>query len=64
MTEESDASDRATRLRARIAAKGLTIAEFARQAGLTRNVMYGLSKGRAPKAPEKAKIEAVLGPDR
>jgi len=60
----SDASERAKRLRARIAAKGLTLAEFARRAGLTRNVMYGLGKGRAPKPAEQTRIDEVLGPER
>ncbi len=64
MSEESEASERAKRLRERIAAKGLTLAEFARRADLTRNVMYGLAKGRAPNPAERARMDAVLGPDR
>lgn len=64
MSEESEASERAKRLRERIRAKGLTLAEFARRAELSRNVMYGLGKGRAPKPAEKARMDAILGPDR
>jgi transcriptional regulator with XRE-family HTH domain len=64
MSEESDASERAKRLRERIAAKGLTLAEFARRAKLSRNVMYGLAKGRAPKPDEEARMGAILDPDR
>lgn len=63
MRDESDARVRASRLRERIAAKGLTLAEFARQAGLTRNVMYGLGKGKLPKPSEKARMDAILGLD-
>jgi transcriptional regulator with XRE-family HTH domain len=64
MSEDSDASARAKRLRERIAAKGLTLAEFARRAALSRNVMYGLGKGRAPKPAEQARMDAILGPER
>ena len=66
MAEEKDAAAeaRAKRLRERIAAKGLTLAEFARRASLSRNVMYGLGKGRAPRSEEAARIDAVLGPDK
>lgn len=64
MSEPSDVSERAKRLRERIAAKGLTLAEFARRAQLSRNVMYGLAKGREPRAAERARIDAILGPER
>lgn len=60
MAQDDEAALRAERLRDRIAAKGLTLAEFARRANLTRNVMYGLGKGRAPKPNEQARIDAVL----
>ena len=62
MSNDSKAA-RAERLRQRIAAKGLSLAEFARQAGLTRNVMYGLGKGREPRPEEHERIERILGPD-
>lgn len=65
MSEDKNvaAAGRAERLRERIAAKNLTLAEFARRANLSRNVMYGLAKGRAPKPEETSRIDAVLGPD-
>ncbi len=65
MSELKDAAAavRARRLRERIAAKGLTLAEFARRAGFTRNIMYGLAKGRAPKSAEATTIDSVLGRD-
>ena len=65
MSEDKDdgAAERAKRLRARIAAKDLTLAEFARRAQLSRNVMYGLAKGRVAKEAEKARIDGVLGPE-
>jgi transcriptional regulator with XRE-family HTH domain len=59
--KEAAAAARAKRLRERISAKGFTLAEFARQANVTRNVMYGLGKGRVPTASEKARIDDVLG---
>lgn len=55
---------RAERFRARVAAKGMTLAEFARRAGLTRNVLWGLSQGRPPKPDVAKKIDSILGPDR
>ncbi len=54
---------RARRFRERIAAKGYTLAEFGRQAGITRNVLYGLSKGRVPKPDVQKTIVALLGAD-
>jgi hypothetical protein len=51
---------RAADLRRRIKAAGLTIAEFRRRSGLTRNVVYALSKGRAIRPEERTRIDAVL----
>ena len=52
------------RFRERVASKGLTLAEFARRAALSRNVLWGLSQGRTPKPEVERRISAVLGPDR
>ena len=67
MSDEIDdaaAPGRARRLRERIAAQNLTLAEFARRAYFSRNVMYALAKGRATKPDERKRIDAVLGPER
>lgn len=40
--------ERRQRLRARLAAAGITLAEFQRRSGLTRNVVYRLAKGGKP----------------
>lgn len=58
-----EAAARSKRLRERIAAKGLTIADFGRQAGFTRNVTYGVLKGRKLKQVEVERVNAILGPD-
>lgn len=60
---DGEMARRARRFRDRVAAKGMTLAEFARRAGLTRNVLWGLSQGRAPKPEIKKKMDALLGPD-
>ena len=58
-----DAAARKKRLRERIAARGLTIAEFGRQVGFTRNITYGVLRGRRLRPGEAERIDAVLGPD-
>lgn len=45
---------RAEDFAARLAATGLTIGEFAKEAGFTRNVIYNLSIGQAPSSAEQA----------
>jgi predicted transcriptional regulator len=57
------ATERAEALRRRIAAKGLTIAEFGRLVGFTRNTTYGVLKGRKLRPAEVERVDAVLGPD-
>ena len=57
----SSALARAEALRQRIAAAGLTLAEFGRRAGLTRNVVYRLAKGQEPSKDQQAAIERALG---
>jgi plasmid maintenance system antidote protein VapI len=39
----------------KLAATGLALSEFAKEAGLTRNVIYNLSTGQAPSSEEQAK---------
>jgi predicted transcriptional regulator len=51
---------RAAALRERIKKAGLTIAEFRRRAGLSRNVAYAISKGREPTADEQRRIDSAL----
>ena len=63
MEGTGEAAARAKRLRERIAARGMTIAAFGRQAGFSRNVTYGVLKGRKLKQIEIDRVDAVLGPD-
>jgi hypothetical protein len=58
---DPEAAARAEALRRRIAAKGLTIADFGRQVGFTRNVTYGVLKGRKLKPDEAARVDELLG---
>jgi transcriptional regulator with XRE-family HTH domain len=60
---DDEKARRAKRFRERVAAKGLTLAELGRRAGLTRNILWGLSQGRTPKADIAKRIAAILGPD-
>jgi transcriptional regulator with XRE-family HTH domain len=62
--QDVEAAERAKRLRHRITARGMTLAEFARRAGFTRNIMYGLAKGRPLKPEEQSRVDVVLGPER
>jgi predicted transcriptional regulator len=63
-SESDEAYLRAQQLRTRLAKKAVTLAEFGRQTGLTRNVVYGLSKGRAPSVATQKKIDAFFRADR
>lgn len=52
---------RAAEFSRRLAATGLTITEFQRESGLTRNVIYNLSKGQQPSSPEQeAKLDEAF----
>ena len=58
--DNPEAASRAADLRRRIVAGGFTIAEFRRRSGLTRNVVYALTKGRAATPEEQNRIDATL----
>lgn len=45
---------RAAGFRRRLRTTGLTITEFQRRSGLSRNVIYNLSKGQAPSSQTQA----------
>ena len=59
--KDEESAARATVFRDRLAELGLTIAEFRRRSGLTRNVVYALSKGKKPNAEQRARMSTVLG---
>lgn len=61
MVEDGDSINRAAELRKRIADHGLTLAGFGRKAGLSRNVVYRLTKGGKPTPEQAAKIAGALG---
>jgi hypothetical protein len=48
------------RFRDAVARSGLNLAAFGRAAGFTRNVTYGLSKGRKPTPEELQRIAEIL----
>lgn len=54
MNDSSERAKRAQEFANKLAATGLSKAEFEKQSGLTRNVVYNLSKGQAPSSPEMA----------
>jgi transcriptional regulator with XRE-family HTH domain len=60
---DPETTTRAEAIRRRIAAKGLTIAEFGRKAGFSRNITYGVLKGRKLRPPEVDRVDAILGPE-
>lgn len=60
---DPETTARAAAIRRRIAAKGLTIAEFGRKAGFSRNITYGVMKGRKLRPPEIERVNAILGPE-
>ena len=51
---------RATDFRQRIKAAGMTLAEFSRRSGITRNIVYRLTKGQKPKPSDQNKIAMVF----
>jgi len=61
---DADSAARAASLRKRIKAAGLSFAELRRLTGISRNVMYAISKGRAPKPEEQTRIDRVLSTQR
>jgi hypothetical protein len=62
-SSDSEAAARAAALRKRLAAKKMTIADFGRRAGFTRNITYGVMKGRKLKPAEAARVDDLLGPE-
>jgi predicted transcriptional regulator len=58
--KNKEAASRASDLRRRIKAAGLTIAEFRRRSGLSRNIVYALSMGREATIEETDRINHVL----
>lgn len=60
MTELPEKRRRAEEFKRRLKAGGLTPAEFAKRAGLTRNVYYNLSIGQEPKPDQRRRMEAVF----
>ena len=58
--ENKEYEARALEFRRRLREAGISIAEFARRSGLTRNVVYRLSKGQHPKSEQHERIERVL----
>jgi hypothetical protein len=56
MKHDSDTAARATEFARRLAATGLSKTEFQRQSGLTRNVIYNLSKGQRPSSMEQGRL--------
>lgn len=56
MTTDSERSERALLFRQRLQATGLGITEFQRRSGLTRNVVYNLSKGQKPSSAEQSSM--------
>jgi hypothetical protein len=53
---ERERAVRAEEFARRLKATGLGITEFQRRSGLTRNVIYNLSKGQAPSSPDQATL--------
>jgi len=51
-----DRAVRAAEFASRLAATGLTVSQFQSQSGLTRNVIYNLSKGQEPSSPEQGEM--------
>jgi transcriptional regulator with XRE-family HTH domain len=64
MTNDDDPGQtfqqRALNLRGRIKAAGLSLAEFQRRSGLSRNVVYNLARGQKPNVEQELKIETAL----
>ncbi|HTV92558.1 MAG TPA: hypothetical protein VMG98_07560 [Verrucomicrobiae bacterium] len=51
---DTEKEQRARAFKERLATTGLSITEFQRESGLTRNVVYNLSKGQKPSSVEQA----------
>lgn len=47
---------RAAEFNRRLKATGIGVADFQRRSGLSRNVVYNLSKGQKPSSQEQAKL--------
>lgn len=60
MSDDVQSREREMAFRKRLAELGLTLAEFRRRSGLTRNIVYRLSKGGKPSMEQAAKMDAVL----
>lgn len=54
MKHDSETKARAEAFAQRLAATGLTKTQFQLRSGLTRNVIYNLSKGQKPSSPDQA----------
>ena len=54
MKRDSETSARAADFASRLAKTGMNITQFQRASGLTRNVIYNLSKGQRPSSEEQA----------
>jgi predicted transcriptional regulator len=54
MKHDSESEARAAEFARRLKATGLRITEFQKKSGLSRNVVYNLSKGQKPSSDEQA----------
>lgn len=54
MKRDSETEARAAEFARRLAATGLSKTDFQQKSGLTRNVIYNLSKGQQPSSPDQA----------
>lgn len=54
MKHDSETAARAAEFARRLAQTGMSITEFQRASGLTRNVLYNLSKGQRPSSDYQA----------
>jgi hypothetical protein len=57
---DAEHEGRASALRNRIETAGLTIAEFRRRAGFSRNIAYAISKGREMTPDERKRADKAL----
>ena len=56
MKQDSEWLRRAKEFERRLKATGLTKSQFQARSGLTRNVIYNLSKGQPPSSQEQAEL--------
>lgn len=54
MKHDSESNARAAEFARRLRLTGLRLTEFQKRSGLTRNVIYNLSKGQKPSSSEQA----------